>query len=101
MNENVSIFVGGGYGTTTTNIKYQNNVILNSENTKFSEIQSNGISISLGFDYVFTNNLIAGLYYSNIYGTLSGSRIDDLNSTGFDVYGNSSLINFSFGYEFQ
>ncbi len=100
MNENISILLGGGYGTTTTNVKYQNNVILANENTKYSKIQSDGISFSFGFDYLFENNFLAGLYYSNIYGSLSGSRVDDLNSTGFDVYGNSSLLNFSFGYEF-
>ena len=101
MNENTSFFVGGGYGTISTNIKYQNNVILNNENKKFSDIQSNGFSISLGFDYVFSNNFLAGLYYSSTNGSLSGSRIDDLNSTGYDVHGDSSSINFSFGYEFQ
>ena len=100
MNENISILLGGGYGTTTTNVKYQNNVILANENTKYSKIQSDGISFSFGFDYLFENNFLAGLYYSSINGSLSGSRVDDLNSTGFDVYGNSTLLNFSFGYEF-
>ena len=75
-------------------------VILANENTKYSKIQSNGFSFSFGFDYLFENNFLAGLYYSSINGSLSGSRVDDLNSTGFDVYGNSTLLNFSFGYEF-
>ena len=29
---------GGGYGTTTSSIKYQNNAILANENTKYSKL---------------------------------------------------------------